>query len=215
MSLSIKEAMLKVAYRKDGEDHILVTPFAATNLGKYSSLTWRKYFFIPMFGEFLSPMAFMSWLATGDEAQRHATHPVRLQMNQKDENLVKAGYFAKWYQHLALHNIITKQVSAMGGDPFELPWVEYKIHENGLKEFPATQSTAETLKKLARHSFLHGSKNGLKTLDSSVIPGFNLKETQDWLNETVRIRFNLQPVAKQAVVEETTDPAEQQDSPRE
>lgn len=215
MSLSIKEAMIKVAYRADGVDHILVTPFAATNLGKYSSLSWRKYFFFPMFGEFLSPLAFMSWLATGDESQRHASHPTRLQPNQRDEMMVRAGYLAKWYQHAAMHGIIVKQINNSDIDQFEIPWVEYKTHLNGLKEFPQSQTNAEVLKKLARHNFQQGNKDGLKTLDNTIIPGFNLEEMETWLNETVRIRFNLQPVVQQAVSEEPADPAEQQDSPRE
>lgn len=194
MSISIKEAMIKVAFRKDGEDHILVSPFADSKLGKYASMSWRKKFFFPMLGEFVSPMAFMSWLATGDETQRHAVNPSRLPSMAKDEYLhfLRAGYLAKWYQFTSMHGALVKHVNtASEHDPFELQWVEYKVHVNGLKEFPQSQLNAEVLKKLLRHNFIEGNKNGLKSLNSSVIPNFNLEHVQSWIDETVREKFGL------------------------
>ena len=193
MSMSIKEAMIKVAYRTDGGDHVLVSPFAATQLGKYAAMTWRKKFFFPMLGEFVSPMAFMAWLATGDEMQRHANQPARLPSMPKDEYLkyLRAGYLAKWYQLTSMHGALVKQLKSSDIDLFEVPWVEYKIHVNGLKEFPQSQLNAEVLKKLVRHNYTEGNKDGVKSLDNSIIPNFNLEEVQEWIDQMVRIKFNL------------------------
>jgi len=194
MSISIKDAMIKVAFRKDGEDHILISPFAGSQLGKYASMSWRKKFFFPMLGEFVSPMAFMAWLATGDEMQRHANNPTRLPSMAKDEYLrfLRAGYLAKWYQLTSMHGALVKHIKAAGEhDPFGLPWVEYKIHVNGLKEFPQSQLNAEVLKKLLRHNFIEGNKDGLKSLNSDIIPNFELEDVQSWIDETVRKKFNL------------------------
>ena len=213
MSISIKEAMIKVAFKNDGGDHILVSPFGGTQLGKYASMTWRKKFFFPMLGEFVSPMAFMAWLATGDEMQRHANNPTRLPSMAKDEYLryLRAGYLAKWYQLTALHGAMVKHSKPANGiDPFDLQWVEYKIHVNGLKEFPQSQLNAEVLKKLARHNCQQGNKDGLKSLDGTIIPNFDLEEVQNWIDAVVRVKFNLAAPVESAQPEVDTEADDQQ-----
>lgn len=204
MSISLREAMIKVAYKSDGGDHVLVSPFAGTQLGKYASMYWRKKFFFPMLGEFVSPLAFMSWLATGDESQRHANQPAKLPSMQKDEYLkfLRAGYLAKWYQLASMHGAIVKQLKSSDIDLFEIPWVEYKVHVNGLKEFPQSQLNAEVLKKLTRHNYTEGNKDGLKTLSNAIIPNFNLDEVQEWIDEVVRVKFNLEARKVEEKVEE-------------
>lgn len=205
MSISIKDAMIKVAFKTDGGDHILVSPFGATQIGKYAAMTWRKKFFFPLLGEFVSPMAFMAWLATGDEMQRHANQPTRLPSMSKDEYLkyLRAGYLAKWYQLASMHGAIVKQLKGTDTDLLEVSWVEYKIHANGLKEFPQSQLNAEVLKKLVRHNYIEGNKDGLKTLNNTIIPNFNLEDVQQWIDEVVRVKFNLEaPQATEEVVEE-------------
>lgn len=194
MSISIKDAMIKSVFLKDGKDHILVSPFGETQIGKYASMSWRKKFFFPMLGEFISPKSFISWLATGDEGQRRANNPIRLPSMSKNEYLryLKAGYLAKWYQLTSMHGALVKTIKAGGKfDPFDLHWVEYKIHANGLKEFPQSQMNSEVLKRLLKHNCTEGNKEGLNTLDSSIIPNFDLKEVQNWIDETVCQKFNL------------------------
>lgn len=208
MSISIKDAMIKVAFKIDGGDHVLVSPFGATQIGKYAAMTWRKKFFFPMLGEFVSPLAFMAWLATGDEMQRHANQPARLPSMPKDEYLkyLRAGYLAKWYQLASMHGALVKQLKSSDTDLLELSWVEYKIHVNGLKEFPQSQLNAEVLKKLVRHNYVEGNKDGLKTLNNTIIPNFNLDDIQQWIDEVVRDKFNLEPLQ---VAEEVTEVPEQ------
>jgi len=207
MAVSLKEAMIKIAFRQDGNDHVLVSPFAGTQLGKYASMTWRKKFFFPMLGEFVSPLAFMAWLATGDEMQRHANQPARLPSMPKDEYLkyLRAGYLAKWYQLASMHGALVKQFKSSDTDLLELPWVEYKIHVNGLKEFPQSQLNAEVLKKLVRHNYTEGNKDGLKPLNNTIITNFNLDEIQQWIDEVVRDKFNLEPLVDDEIVEETSE----------
>jgi len=192
MSMNIKEAMVKVAFRKEGEDHILISPFAKTYAGKAASMSLRKNFFFPLLGRFISPLAFMSWLATGDEEQRHALKPLRLPSMPKSEYLwfLKAGYLAKWSQLTSMHFELVKQLKPDEGiDPFQLPWVEYKTHTTGLKEFPKSQLNADVLKKLVRHNIEMGNVEGLKTLDHTIIPGFDLEEIQKWIEEMVGSKF--------------------------
>ena len=210
MSMAIKEAMIKVAYRNDGGDHVLVSPFAGTQLGKYASMSWRKKFFFPMLGEFVSPLAFMAWLATGDEMQRHANQPARLPSMPKDEYLkyLRAGYLAKWYQLTSMHGALVKQLKSSDVDLFEVPWVEYKIHVNGLKEFPQSQLNAEVLKKLVRHNYIEGNKAGGASLNNSIIPNFDLEEVQNWINEMVRVKFNLSAPEEQTATQESQQPQE-------
>lgn len=214
MSISIKEAMIKVAFKNDGSDHILVSPFGASKLGKYASMAWRKKFFFPLLGEFVSPLAFMAWLATGDEMQRHANSPTRLPSMAKDEYLryLRAGYLAKWYQLTSMHSALSKHVKAAGeNNPFNIPWVEYKIHLSGLKEFPQSQIHAEILKNLTQHNVAKGNKEGLKSLDYNVIPNFELEEVQNWIDEIVRLKFNLVvPVESEQKGSEAEDAQPQQ-----
>lgn len=202
MSISIKDALVRVAFKQDGKDHVLVTPFCATQIGKYASMSWRKRFFIPQLGEFVSPLAFMSWLCHGDESQRHANNPTRIPHMSKDEFLKyqRAGYLAKWYQLASMHGALVKQSKVGEINLLDLPWVEYKVHVTGLKEFPQTQINAEILKGLVKLNVENGNHEGLKLLASAdFIPDFHLATVQKWIDEVVRERFNLEPVKEKPV----------------
>ena len=213
MSISIKDAIVRVAFKTDGKDHVLVTPFCATQIGKYASMSWRKRFFIPQLGEFISPMAFMSWLCHGDESQRHANNPMRVPYMSKEEFLKyqRAGYLAKWYQLASMHGALVKQSKVGDLNLLDLPWVEYKVHTTGLKEFPQSQINAEILKGLVKLNVEHGNHDGLKLLAGiDFIPDFKLSDVQKWIDETVRERFNLEPVKeKPAKAPNTQAPAEE------
>ena len=213
MSISIKDAIVRVAFKTDGKDHVLVTPFCATQIGKYASMSWRKRFFIPQLGEFISPMAFMSWLCHGDESQRHANNPMRVPYMSKEEFLKyqRAGYLAKWYQLASMHGALVKQSKIGDLNLLDLPWVEYKVHTTGLKEFPQSQINAEILKGLVKLNVEHGNHDGLKLLAGiDFIPDFKLSDVQKWIDETVRERFNLEPVKeKPAKAPKTQAPAEE------
>lgn len=213
MSISIKDAIVRVAFKQDGKDHVLVTPFSATQIGKYASMSWRKRFFIPQLGEFISPMAFMSWLCHGDESQRHANNPMRVPYMSKEEFLKyqRAGYLAKWYQLASMHGALVKQSKVGDLNLLDLPWVEYKVHTTGLKEFPQSQINAEILKGLVKLNVEHGNHDGLKLLAGiDFIPDFKLSDVQKWIDETVRERFNLEPVKeKPAKAPKTQAPAEE------
>lgn len=213
MSISIKDAIVRVAFKQDGKDHVLVTPFCATQIGKYASMSWRKRFFIPQLGEFISPMAFMSWLCHGDESQRHANNPMRVPYMSKEEFLKyqRAGYLAKWYQLASMHGALVKQSKVGDLNLLDLPWVEYKVHTTGLKEFPQSQINAEILKGLVKLNVEHGNHDGLKLLAGiDFIPDFKLSDVQKWIDETVRERFNLEPIKeKPAKAPKTQAPAEE------
>lgn len=197
MSLSIKEAMIKVAFKQDGVDHVLLAPFGETKIGKYASMNWRRAFFIPQLGEFLSPQSFVSWLHYGDETQRHSGKPTRLPYLDRDTQVLyqQALYLAKWYQLSSLHGALVKQSTAGGVNLLDLPWAEYRIHANGLKEFPQNQKNADIIKALVKLNIEHGNHSGLGKIESEkIIPGFELKKLQGWIDQVVRKNFNLEPV---------------------
>lgn len=197
MSVSIKDVLGRVIYNFDGEDHVRISPFGTTQIGKYASLSWRSKFFIPQLGEFISPLSFISWLYYGDESYRHNNQPARIQHITKEEftKYQYAGWLAKWHQLTSLHSALIKQSNVGKVNMLDLPWVEYKVHISGLKEFPKTQVNANILKGLVRLNVDYGNREGLNKL-SEVIPNFELSEIQNWINETVREHFFLEPVKK-------------------
>jgi len=58
-------------FKNEGVDHIRISPFADTKLGKITSKDWRHRFFVPHMGEFTSPVCFANWICTGDDDARH------------------------------------------------------------------------------------------------------------------------------------------------
>lgn len=197
MSISIKDAMINVAFKQDGVDHVLLAPFGATKIGNYASMSWRRSFFIPQLGEFLSPQSFVSWLHYGDESQRHSNKPNRLPYLERSVQAFyqQALYLAKWYQLSSLHGALVKQSTVGEINLLELPWVEYRIHASGLKEFPQNQRNAEVIKALVKYNIQHGNHDGLAKFEAEkIIQNFDLKKLQTWIDQVVCKNFNLEPV---------------------
>ena len=187
--MDIKSAMMKF-YKTEGKDHILVSPFAKTELGKILALNWRKKFFIPQLGEYISPEAFVAWLFTGNEEERWNTR-ARIPTVRKDQVplLKKALFFAKYHQLAALKPILGKlmkqQTDASGKTMADLPWVEYKVHTSGVKELHPDSRRAALIKQMA----IHIVEKGPKEKFASDI--FDYEQCRKETMEHVKTMFNL------------------------
>ena len=124
----IKE-QLQGQLRRDGIDHLNISVNAETDLGKIVSPDWRKKFYVPHMGEFISSRAFANWMVSGgDEELRY--HTGFYKTNVPVEDFRKLLVFAKYYQLCSMRTSVCN-----GKGMFELPWVMYKRHVSGVREF--------------------------------------------------------------------------------
>lgn len=129
------------SFKKDGVDHIRIGLAAETQLGKMCAVEWRRRFFIPRVGEFLSPQCFANWLVTGDEAARHDP-------KYRVKNAVR-GYqryclYAKFYQLCSMASQLRKEMKS-------LPFTSYKIHGSGIKEHDRWSEYPVKVKEMIEH----------------------------------------------------------------
>ena len=127
--------------KKDGVDHIRVSVVAETQLGKICAHDWRKRFFVPRVGDFLSPVCFANWLVTGDEEARHDP---RYKVKRNVRGYHKYVLFAKFYQLCSLRGVLVREMK-------DLPFVAYKVHQSGIKEFDRWKDYPLTVKEMVRH----------------------------------------------------------------
>lgn len=125
----------------DGQDHIRVSPFGETRLGQVASQDWRRKFFIPHVGEFTSPTCFANWLVTGDEEARHdPKYHVRANVRGYRDYVL----YAKFFQLCGMRNLISKEM-------VDLPFVAYKQHQSGIREYDRWREYASTVKDMIEH----------------------------------------------------------------
>lgn len=129
------------SFKKDGVDHIRVGLGGETQLGRICSVEWRRRFFIPLVGEFLSPQCFANWLITGDEAARHDP---KYRVTRSVRGYHGYQLFAKYYQLCSLSSQLRKEMKS-------LPFVSYKIHGSGIKEFDRWREYPATVKEMIEH----------------------------------------------------------------
>ena len=128
-------------YKHDGVDHIRISPFADTDLGKILSPDWRKKFFIPALGEFLSPECFANWITTGNEEARfdHRVNPERSIPNYNSYVL-----YAKFFQLCRMKTGLIKP-------HIDLPFVRYNVLTSGLRQYSNWESYADEVRKMVDH----------------------------------------------------------------
>lgn len=128
-------------FKEEGGDHIRISPFAATILGKVLSPDWRKKFFIPHVGEFLTPQCFANWLVTGDDDARH---DVNLRPAAHVKEYPGFVLYAKFYQLCSMKTLLDKEMK-------DLPFAMYKIHTSGVKEFHRWKEYPTEIKDMIQH----------------------------------------------------------------
>lgn len=129
------------SFKKDGVDHIRIGLAAETQLGKMCAVEWRRRFFIPRVGEFLSPQCFANWLATGDEAARHDP---KYRVKNAIRGYHRFQLFAKYYQLCSLASQLRKEMK-------NLPFTSYKIHGSGIKEHDRWSEYPVKVKEMIEH----------------------------------------------------------------
>lgn len=137
----IKE-QLQGQMRRDGIDHLNISAMAETDLGKIVSPDWRKKFYVPHMGDFINARAFANWMVSGgDEDLRHNTGFYKTSVPVEDFR--KLLVFAKYYQMCSMRTSICNSK-----DLFDLPWVMYKRHVSGVREFDRWQNYTSIIKPM-------------------------------------------------------------------
>ena len=152
--MKFQEYVSFVSYKKDGEDHVWVSPVSKTLVGKVASLSWRGNFFVPQVGEFISPVAFAAWLLTGNEASRRdpmARIP-KVHSLESKEFVRQMLFLGKYHQLAAFKRLLVKNKEL-----FNLRWVEYKLHSSGVKELHPDSERAQIIKAMATHVAENGA----------------------------------------------------------
>lgn len=189
------------SFKKDGVDHIRVGLGGETQLGRICSVEWRRRFFIPLVGEFLSPQCFANWLITGDEAARHDP---KYRVTRSVRGYHGYQLFAKYYQLCSLSSQLRKEMKS-------LPFVSYKIHGSGIKEFDRWKEYPATVKEMIEHILdpERGPKvpfpfdPALKETIDSMIKAIAMASTDDSEPEAT----SEQPATEEAVVETVAEEA--------
>lgn len=120
---------LQTQMRRDGVDHINISATGETEMGKIVSPDWRKKFYVPHMGDFISARSFANWMVSGgDESLRYNTGFYKTSVPVEDFR--KLLVFGKYYQLCALRSVVLNNKDAL-----ELPWVMYKRYTSGVREF--------------------------------------------------------------------------------
>lgn len=149
--MSIMETFV-TKLRKDGQDHVRVSAIGETAIGRLCAHDWRRRFYIPRVGDFLSPVCFANWLVTGDEAARHDP---RYRVKQNVRGYHRYVLYAKYHQLCSLRSVLQREM-------LDLPFVCYKIHQSGIKEFDRWKEYPGTVKEMVQ--FVIDPENGPKKL---------------------------------------------------
>lgn len=176
------------SFKKDGVDHIRIGLAAETQLGKMCAVEWRRRFFIPRVGEFLSPQCFANWLATGDEAARHDP---KYRVKNAIRGYHRFQLFAKYYQLCSLASQLRKEMK-------NLPFTSYKIHGSGIKEHDRWSEYPIKVKEMIEH--ILDPERGPRTpfpFDEGV---------RESVDEMIRLIAEASNADDDEVVEETAEP---------
>jgi len=180
------------AFKKEGVDHIRINSFAESHIGRVLSKNWRATFFIPGIGEFTSPMCFANWILSGDEDARHN---VRFRYEKPSRDFNKLVLFAKYFQLCKLAHSIRKHHK-------DLPYVAYKTHVNGLKEFDTWKEYPVVIKAMVDH-IVDPNKGPKVKFDWSVFDA-NIEElVQSYIKNLVTVEETEEDTKEETVAEET------------
>lgn len=140
MSSSMLERFVN-KFKAEGVDHIRIHPFADTHLGKILSKDWRHKFFVPHVGEFTSPTCFANWICTGNDDARHNT---QFRVNTTVKGYLSFVLYAKYYQLCSMRNMLAREMQ-------NLPFVAYKTHQSGVKEFDRWKEYPSEIRDMIDH----------------------------------------------------------------
>lgn len=125
---TIRDQFQTLLYLKDGEDHVNLSSGGNTTVGRMCSADWRRQFYIPHLGEFISIRAFVQWMATGDEASR-MNPPTGRVSNMSSNDYHTLMLFAKYFQMTSFASTIRNEAALL-----DIPWVSYKQFGTGVRQ---------------------------------------------------------------------------------
>lgn len=147
------KTQVRATFNKDGVDHVNISAYSETELGKICSPDWRKTFFVPHVGDFITPRAFANWMVSGGkEALRHSTSFYRTTAPVADFRLLLL--FAKYYQLCGMRSNLMPAKGLTN-----LAWVMYKKHISGVREFDRWEVYPAEVKEMVKHIIANGSKS--------------------------------------------------------
>lgn len=128
MSTSIREQLSSRLQKVDGKDHINVSIFASkTKLGRMLHPEFRKTFFVPKYGEYLSAVCFLRWVGgAGEEARFDAN----VKGWQNVECFQEAIIYSKFCQFKKMRNALVSELNEYNISTF----TSYKTHPSGIRE---------------------------------------------------------------------------------
>lgn len=149
---SIKE-QLGTSLRHDGVDHVNVSIRGETELGKMASPDWRRKFFIPHVGDFISARSFANWLLSGGNEE------LRLSSKFYKTNVSLGEFrnlllFGKYFQLYSMRQSLAGHEAALS-----LPWVMYKMHLSGVREMDRLVGYTDEVRDLVRDVMRQSGQN--------------------------------------------------------
>lgn len=162
-AMNLTKPQTRQTFNRDGVDHVNVSAYTAysdTEIGKIASPDWRKTFFVPHVGDFITPRAFANWMVSGGkEHLRHSTGIYRTTVPLSHFRTLLL--FAKYYQLCGMRAALMTAQNLTN-----LPWVMYKKHISGVREYDRWDQYPAEVKEMVKYIIQHGSRNHYNDTDA-------------------------------------------------
>jgi hypothetical protein len=128
MQQTIREQLASRLQKTDGVDHINVHVFGVkTEVGKILHPEFRRRFFIPNYGEYLSAICFLRWIGGCGEQARYDSS---IRGWNRIDSFQEAIVLAKFCQIKKFSRKVIDELNTYKINTF----VSYKVHPNGVRE---------------------------------------------------------------------------------
>ena len=130
---------------KEGENHIRISPFAKTKIGKILHPRWGADFFVPRIGGFHSPVCFANWLVTGNDDARW---DVKIRSKKRVERFNDLVAYGKYHQICRLKKMVEGELKKF---PKNIPWFMYNVHATGVVEVDRWKEYPSLVRRFVSH----------------------------------------------------------------
>ena len=132
---------------KEGENHLRISLFAKTTLGRILDPKWKAGYFIPKIGSFGSAICFANWVAT--DGNDDARWDVRIRSKKRIERFNDLVVYGKYHQICRLKKMVEEEIRKIPSSG--IPWFFYNIHKSGVIEIDKWREYPSTVKKIVDH----------------------------------------------------------------
>lgn len=137
---------LRRIHVEDGVDHLNVSPFSVNETGKIAFPEWKKKFYIPHLGEFLSPRHFANWCESGGDDNHRYTSEFFGNRVKNIHEFRTLMMYAKYWQMSSVRDTLTAN-----SEMLDLPWTMYKRYLTGVKEYNRWEDYPGIVKTMVEH----------------------------------------------------------------